>query len=523
MARVSNTTAEQRIYQALKRLPNDPEIAAVVLPAYLYATGGYDDLARTVRSRLWPGRNDGPPPAAWVREELARPEVKQALASQTPNSRNLAKILPWAVESLRSAKRSETEEEWWPIAEELFRSMGAISQWAAGSGEDLAEHTIRSASRAAMAWIDLQGLERTDGLQGPVICSFADGYTIQMLSTPRHLQYEGEAMGHCIGGYWDDVANRRAIFLSLREPSGRSQVTMTLDVTKYPDEVSIAELQGRANTRPKAHDVARVAAFATLVFGWRPLLREENRAIRLRENPEVAAQYGVAPLLDLSGGALNIEAYTLPLRTLDAALCIDMQIQRPHGVFMFVRSAREALRRVYLFLTYQMGVRLDYVEPDDDDTRDLLDVGEWGRFVLVNKLVDAAAETFEAQDVPREFVEWYEGEFVSDIECRTLEELYRQAIPVPVHIAEEACRDDVESHTLDLNASRWYAYGALQLVDVIERDRLVQPKQMEKLGTSFLAAIHDGNVVADLRITDFMSLDDVIDTQDTIADEVESR
>jgi len=513
MARVANTTLEQRLYQTLKRLPNDPEIAAVVLVAYLTATGGADGIAAMVRSRTWPGASDDGVPADMVRKELARPEVRTALAAQTPNARRLTKILPWAIENLRSAKRREPADEWWPLAQELVRSMAAVAQWSAATGEDLSAHSIRSASRAAMAWLDTEGPEARDRMLGPVVCTFADGYTIQMLSTPALLAYEGEVMGHCIGGYWDDVANKKAIFFSLREPSGRSQVTMTLEVTKYPDELSIPELQARANTRPKAHDVARVAAFAQFAYGWRPPFSLDIRALRIE--PE---------LLQPLARTLKFEAFTLPLNTLAERFWINLHLAGGSIVGMAVRSPSDVLVRIYQFFELRMGIPIPRFElSDDDDPSRWLDVGEWGRHIELDELYLRVDEVLHNPDAQREFAEWYEEEYGRNLDCRTVLELYAQAIPVPLRMADDACMDDFDSHTLDLNAARWYAYGALEFTEDIRKLGLVRPQELPKLGDSVLAAVHDGNVVADLRLEGCMSADEMIDLQDTIADEVEYR
>jgi hypothetical protein len=73
------------------------------------------------------------------------------------------------------------------------------------------------------------------------------------------LKYEGEVMGHCVGGYCPDVQEGRSRIYSLRDAKGEPHVTVEVrpgiieprmngDV-KLPDE--IVQIKGKANRAPK--------------------------------------------------------------------------------------------------------------------------------------------------------------------------------------------------------------------------------------------------------------------------------
>lgn len=80
------------------------------------------------------------------------------------------------------------------------------------------------------------------------------------------LKYEGDTMGHCVGGYCDDVASGRSRIYSLRDAKGQPHVTIevepSLNTTTIeqngklvevpdPDEMpSIKQIKGKANRAP---------------------------------------------------------------------------------------------------------------------------------------------------------------------------------------------------------------------------------------------------------------------------------
>lgn len=70
--------------------------------------------------------------------------------------------------------------------------------------------------------------------QGDVVYKFHDGWTIQKLTTEDQLQYEGDEMGHCVGGYSHQVGEGQTIIYSLRDPKGNPHVTMEIEALEGP-------------------------------------------------------------------------------------------------------------------------------------------------------------------------------------------------------------------------------------------------------------------------------------------------
>lgn len=89
--------------------------------------------------------------------------------------------------------------------------------------------TVHDVHPAIEAWDkDMEARQRSMGQQdGTVVHSYPNGWTLRELSEPDHLKREGDAMGHCVGGYGDrlvDQGGNLQIF-SLRDPQGEPHVT----------------------------------------------------------------------------------------------------------------------------------------------------------------------------------------------------------------------------------------------------------------------------------------------------------
>lgn len=65
--------------------------------------------------------------------------------------------------------------------------------------------------------------------QGETVYEFKDGWTIQRLTTEAQLQYEGDVMNHCVGGYAPEAESGRALIYSLRDEKGKPHVTIEME------------------------------------------------------------------------------------------------------------------------------------------------------------------------------------------------------------------------------------------------------------------------------------------------------
>lgn len=68
----------------------------------------------------------------------------------------------------------------------------------------------------------------------------------------KQLKYEGDTMGHCVGGYCDDVIGGRSRIFSLRDAKGEPHVTIeTRPSEEYPEWTDLAQVKGKQNLAPK--------------------------------------------------------------------------------------------------------------------------------------------------------------------------------------------------------------------------------------------------------------------------------
>ena len=65
----------------------------------------------------------------------------------------------------------------------------------------------------------------------------------------KQLKYEGDTMGHCVGGYCNDVLSGVARIFSLRDAKGEPHVTIEVTPTDVGDVIQ--QIKGKQNLPPK--------------------------------------------------------------------------------------------------------------------------------------------------------------------------------------------------------------------------------------------------------------------------------
>lgn len=156
--------------------------------------------------------------------------------------------------------------------------------------------------------------EMTEG--GEVVHQWPDGWSIRKLHTPRELRAEGDAMGHCVGGYNEQVQNGSSSIYSLRDPRGMPHVTTeiqpkyvqgedgrlydranlsgSIDPKEYvPHGGKVIQIQGRGNQEPIPEYVDRMKDW----FG------------SMNGRPPVISQPDIDDLHDVRWGSDNEEGY----------------------------------------------------------------------------------------------------------------------------------------------------------------------------------------------------------------------
>lgn len=77
-------------------------------------------------------------------------------------------------------------------------------------------------------------LQRILNHGGIVEHEFPDGWTMRRINDPEAATLEGELMGHCIGGYTDDIAAGNSLNYSLRDAQGFPHSTFEIKTTRPP-------------------------------------------------------------------------------------------------------------------------------------------------------------------------------------------------------------------------------------------------------------------------------------------------
>lgn len=119
-----------------------------------------------------------------------------------------------------------------------------------------------------------------DAESTPIAHQYPDGWTLRKLRG-KDCQYEGDAMGHCVGSYGNEVDQGNTMIYSLRDPNQVPHATMELEPNHYefdgldqfpvPQESRIVQIQGKGNGIPKPEYQARLKQwFETMAPEERP-------------------------------------------------------------------------------------------------------------------------------------------------------------------------------------------------------------------------------------------------------------
>jgi len=157
-------------------------------------------------------------------------------------------------------------------ARKLFGAFGSVVAWAKDEGVDLNQWQWDEAVAQAAEWTESRAAEAS---AGEVVYEFPDGWTVQQLASEGALESEGDAMGHCVGGYkqaegWDpgclfEPYDETVVEVySLRDPAGRPHATLEWQISD--DEGNehhgyVTQLKGKQNAAPKVDYLHRMVDF----------------------------------------------------------------------------------------------------------------------------------------------------------------------------------------------------------------------------------------------------------------------
>src|SRR4051812_11580574 len=64
---------------------------------------------------------------------------------------------------------------------------------------------------------------------GEKLHQWPDGWSVQNLTSPESLEWEGDKMGHCVDGYHSNVEDGETIIHSLRDHNNEPHATMEIE------------------------------------------------------------------------------------------------------------------------------------------------------------------------------------------------------------------------------------------------------------------------------------------------------
>jgi len=234
---------------AQKLGPAAPETRRAVTIANLWVDGRYGDAEadRYTAEIGWADMRASPPPKHYEHDYIfpwiAR-EIHRALPLVL-----VGEIQDFDIPTFDAAHLGKIA-----LSSRLWRKAHKIVRWAAATRADLNSLTATQAVEQLEAWIPYMPIS-----PGEVVYRFADGWTIQRLTTVQQLDQEGDLVQNCLGDgrYDQDMLEGRIDILSLRNKRGRPRCSMEFS-REYNSFVSIF---GKQNQPPAEKYVERLKAF----------------------------------------------------------------------------------------------------------------------------------------------------------------------------------------------------------------------------------------------------------------------
>jgi hypothetical protein len=137
--------------------------------------------------------------------------------------------------------------------------------------EQLSKVSVPDAWRGSAAWHEALAKKKAEALEDPFAGTqphkeYPSGYKWVKFDPEspvleEALKGEGDVMGHCVGGYCDDVRNQSSHIYSLRDPKGEAHVTVEVNPQQNPESArlnqgagpqgfDISQIKGKGNKKP---------------------------------------------------------------------------------------------------------------------------------------------------------------------------------------------------------------------------------------------------------------------------------
>lgn len=165
-------------------------------------------------------------------------------------------------DSSKVEKRKHKYDVW--ISKEVKKDLSIIDRqielrliidWASETNVDIFKYDFKSAYKAQEDWHDemkrkylIENLDIPNIDEDRVVFRFSDKEHFLYLLKDGDLNYEGKAMGHCVGGknYKSKIKNKQSLILSIRDKNNTPHVTIEVDVKSR----SVVQKFGKGNKPP---------------------------------------------------------------------------------------------------------------------------------------------------------------------------------------------------------------------------------------------------------------------------------
>lgn len=162
----------------------------------------------------------------------------------------------------KNEKRKHKYDVW--IAKEAKKDLDILNRtidlrliidWATDTKADLFAYDFSEAFKEQTSWhqqmlnsLDIEDLSIPDLNPNRVIFRFSDKKHFLYLLSADELKYEGQSMGHCVGGsnYKSKVKNKISLIVSLRDESNKPHVTIEIDIKSS----QVVQQYGKGNKEP---------------------------------------------------------------------------------------------------------------------------------------------------------------------------------------------------------------------------------------------------------------------------------
>jgi hypothetical protein len=197
----------------------DPESVVYSTPSHIERGLGLDHLVDELSNAMNPG-------SGLPRNLLLRPEQMQQMGMEKA-VRHVDAINKW-----RAAQQAAANAE-------LANKGLIVREYAENNPKGLRWMELKASDDLPEGWSVQKGPEGKDIYVTPEGKMTLDHPRAQELE--KQLKYEGDTMGHCVGGYCPDVLEGKSRIFSLRDAKGEPHVTVEVGPGLKPDFESLVD------------------------------------------------------------------------------------------------------------------------------------------------------------------------------------------------------------------------------------------------------------------------------------------